>query len=556
MRSTCCLLVASWLCTLLAVPPAGAKLPDPKEKWIRVRSPTFLIYSNTSRRKTTEIGLGFERFRAVFLRLKPGARQRSDLPTSIFIFKNQESYQPYMSSPPQRDRALVGQFQPGRFGDLVAVNAYPRQGEALPVVYHEYVHSLVAQNIPQAPLWLNEGLAEYFSTFRFRGEKVEVGRLVPEHLRWLRNHSFIPLQRLVEINHSSPEYRDGDRGGLYAQSWLMVHYLLVGGEVSSQNVPGFLRLLDYGERVGPALQESFGMDAETFEKKLRGYVNSQSMSFYTISLADLGPEPELEVENAARSEVLYQLGTLLTDLSHEVAGAAQRADDHLRAALADDTVAGDAYASLGWLEELHGEAAKAESLYTEAMEREPTWWRSWALCGRFFSRRLDTNGSDPDADDLANARSAFRRAVRLEPGFGEAWALLGATYLHEANAADEGLAALDKAHLLMPERPDVVYNLLFVQLTAGNVSEARRLLGILTMLDSPALVGRAEEALAGVEFNLQVDIFNEAVKLANVGRYEEAGEKLRELLEVVTDPELRLSARELLSEVERRHQKP
>ncbi|MEE9562999.1 MAG: hypothetical protein V3W50_08015, partial [Thermoanaerobaculia bacterium] len=188
------------LCLLLAVPPVGAKLPDPKEKWIRVRSPNFLIYSNTSRRKTTEIGLGFERFRAVFLRLKPGARQRSDLPTTIFIFKNQKSYEPYMSSPPQRDRAVVGQFQQSRFGDLVTVNAYPRQGEALPVVYHEYVHSLVAQNIPQAPVWLNEGLAEYFSTFRFRGEKVEVGRLVPEHLLWLRNHSFIPLQRLVEID--------------------------------------------------------------------------------------------------------------------------------------------------------------------------------------------------------------------------------------------------------------------------------------------------------------------------------------------------------------------
>jgi hypothetical protein len=76
------------------------------------------------------------------------------------------------------------------------------------------------------------------------------------------------------------------------------------------------------------------------------------------------------------------------------------------------------------------------------------------------------------------------------------------------------------------------------------------------MLDSPALVGRAEEALARVELNSQVDVYNEAVNLANVGRYEEAGKRLLELLEVVTDPELALSARKLLSEVERRHQKP
>ncbi|MGB6002005.1 MAG: hypothetical protein WBI00_16120, partial [Thermoanaerobaculia bacterium] len=163
---------------------------------------------------------------------------------------------------------------------------------------------------------------------------------------------------------------------------------------------------------------------------------------------------------------------------------------------------------------------------------------------------------NPDADDLANARSAYRQAVRLEPGFGEAWALLGATYVIENQAAKEGLAALERAHRLLPERADVVYNLLLFQLSAGDLVKARRHLELLRAMDSPALVGRAEEALARVEFNLQVDAYNQAVNLANVGRYEEAGERLLELLEVVTDPELALSARELMSEVERRHQKP
>jgi tetratricopeptide (TPR) repeat protein len=557
MRSTSRLLAAIWLSTLAVASPAESQLPGPKEKWLRIRSPNFLIYSNTSRRKTTEIGLGFERFRTVFLRLKPGARQRSDLPTTIFIFKNQESYEPYMSSPPERDRAIVGQFQQSRFGDMMSINAYPRQGDALPVVYHEYVHSLVAQNIPEAPLWFSEGLAEYFSTFQFRREKVEVGHFVPEHLRWLRNHSFIPLQRLVEIDHGSAEYRDGDRGGgFYAQSWLLVHYLLVGGEVSSEDVPGFMRLLDYGESVGPAVQESFGVDAETFEKRLRGYVNSQSLSFYSIPLADLGPEPELEVEAADRSEVLYQLGTLLADLSYQVESAAPGAAAHLRAAIAEGGSAGDAYASLGWLEEMFGGAATAEVLFKDAMKGETVWWRSWALCGRFFSRRLANGGAEPDTEDLAAARTAYRRAVRLMPSFGEAWALLGATYVYEDNAAEEGFAALERAHRLLPERPDVVLNHLLLQLTAGDLAAARQQLEVLSRMDSPALLGRAKDALARTEFNLQVDVYNRAVDLANARRYAEAGQVLRELLEVVTDPELALSARELLSKTEARQQKP
>jgi hypothetical protein len=81
-------------------------------------------------------------------------------------------------------------------------------------------------------------------------------------------------------------------------------------------------------------------------------------------------------------------------------------------------------------------------------------------------------------------------------------------------------------------------------------------LELLKGMDSPALLDRAESALARTEFNAQVDIYNQAVNLANAGRYDEAGERLLELLEVVTDPELEVSAKELLSEVERRHQKP
>jgi len=169
---------------------------------------------------------------------------------------------------------------------------------------------------------------------------------------------------------------------------------------------------------------------------------------------------------------------------------------------------------------------------------------------------LVNGGVEPDAEDLAAARTAYRRAVRLMPGFGEAWALLGATYVYEDNAAEEGLAALERAHRFLPERADVVLNHLLLQLTAGDLSAARQQLEVLSRMDSPALLGRAKNALARTEFNLQVDVYNRAVDLANARRYEEAEQVLRELLEVVTDPELTLSARELLSETEKRHQKP
>jgi hypothetical protein len=48
------------------------------------------------------------------------------------------------------------------------------------ILFHEYVHALVHAITPECPLWLNEGLAEYFS----RGEnEYKVGQLIPlQHL--------------------------------------------------------------------------------------------------------------------------------------------------------------------------------------------------------------------------------------------------------------------------------------------------------------------------------------------------------------------------------------
>ena len=62
--------------------------------------------------------------------------------------------------------------------------------EALRTIFHEYVH-LVIDNVSEGmPLWLNEGLAEYDSTFQVEdsGRRALVGRAIPSHLQLL-NHA-------------------------------------------------------------------------------------------------------------------------------------------------------------------------------------------------------------------------------------------------------------------------------------------------------------------------------------------------------------------------------
>ena len=48
----------------------------------------------------------------------------------------------------------------------LGVQADPEQRTSDAVAVHEYVHLLVETNVPAAPLWLNEGLAEFFAAGR------------------------------------------------------------------------------------------------------------------------------------------------------------------------------------------------------------------------------------------------------------------------------------------------------------------------------------------------------------------------------------------------------
>lgn len=85
---------------------------------------------------------------------------------------------------------------------------------------HELTHAYLNSSVGTLPLWLDEGLAEYY-------EVVGVpGRLNREHLPWLNDglakHTWQPdLERLATI--SRPEQMTGTD---YAEAWLWVHFLM------------------------------------------------------------------------------------------------------------------------------------------------------------------------------------------------------------------------------------------------------------------------------------------------------------------------------------------
>jgi hypothetical protein len=513
---------------------ASAAIPAARDRWVEVRSPSFVVLANTNERKAREVAASFERFRRALQHLRPDASHQHPVPLRIVVFDSDRSYEPYKLYTGDRSGALVGQFQHAAWADYILLNGNPRQGDALPVVYHEYVHAFLRTNFTGVPLWLEEGLAEVYSTFTTDGSTLLVGRPHADHVRLLRERSFLPLAELFAADARSPAYREGERAGIfYAQSWLLAHYVMIGGGERVDQLRAFLDALRGGEPAALAFDAAFGRTMDELARELRAYVNSPTFPYLRLELAALGAEPALEVRPVPVAEALYELGTALALRGPETADAARA---HLEAAAAAGVV--DAWASLGLLEERRGRPAAAAELYGRAAS---------AGAGRALSLVLQAQamlaeGATPEA--ARTARALARRALALEPSYVEAEALVGRSYLIGDEPPAEGIAALDAALARLPGRPDVAYALAMLRLRAGDVTAAEHLIrAVVVPLGSADMAGHARQALERAQVKAMVD---PAIASGDLDHAEEA---LRNALNGVSDPELRADLEGRLAQI-------
>src|SRR5262249_849397 len=106
--------VGASLLLLCALSSRISAFPSQDEKWIRVRTKHFAIASNADEAVATRIGVQLERFRAVVERHEQGSNERSRLPTTILVFKNELSFRPYKPTHDGKPDDRAGWVMPTR----------------------------------------------------------------------------------------------------------------------------------------------------------------------------------------------------------------------------------------------------------------------------------------------------------------------------------------------------------------------------------------------------------------------------------------------------------
>lgn len=447
------------------------------DAWWQVSTPDATVVGDADPSHVGDISAGLGRFRAVIASVYPRALLRPAAPVVVVLFRDRESGAAYRPVFEGRPVEVGGTYLPGVDQHLITIST-DRPASDWQALFHEYTHLILQQTMRQAPPWFDEGLAEYHSTVVFSGSGrlAEVGRLHEAHVRLLRREAMLPLVDLLSAAREDPLYNEGDRRGMfYAQSWLLVHYLLSGDRGRAGEVFAYLDEVDRGATVEQALDRAFKSTPALLEKELRDYLQQPSFETRSFAIPPADAAGEAPVAALTLADAEAWRGELLLRLDRR-----QEAREHLERALGLDGQHARALSALGRLSWLEQQPSESRSLLARAAALGPY---DPVVQVRFARALLDqaraaTRPAEPARDDLRAAEDAARRALRTRPDMAEAHGLLATAALARGDAV-AALSDTQRAIDSAPSRDDLRLLLAHAQIAAGRWPEASALLRLL-----------------------------------------------------------------------------
>ena len=350
LRMTLCALFLVFGVALSAAPnelprsEARASEQEPRlsRSWKRIRHAGLEAVGDVSEKELREAFAEIDSFRAAFKTLYPKMNIDSPRPTRVVVFPDQNAMRPFG---PRDSRGRPQQNVGGYFAPADDLNIIVLGGNRSSLMFHEFAHSFLDRNFRGLPRWLNEGLAEFHSTFEADWKKGQslIGRPPAGRVRWLRSSFYIPIEKIVHASPADMEkmWRDDQRISMYyAQSWAIVHYLMLEGSAKdSAAFSRFVIALETGTPVEQALQRHYGMTLDQLDDKIRRYANRPSFYGATFRLHD-SDDPAVVVERMTEADVKHVRGDLLVrmgesgDARKEIDAAMKLDPDHLPARIA------------------------------------------------------------------------------------------------------------------------------------------------------------------------------------------------------------------------------
>ncbi len=427
---------------------ATAQTPVQSGSWLQVQTPHFQIVSNASETDARRAAHQFEGMRSVFQRVFPDADLDTTSPVLVLAVQGKKDMQALepMVYLGQGQLTLLGLFvaAPERNYVLVLLNA-PTTHPYGPI-YHEYAHFVFSRRHEWMPLWLTEGIAEFYQYTEILDDKVRIGKGDPYIQAVLDRNPLLPLSTLFAVDPHSPYYHEQDKGSIfYAESWALTHYLKdKDGLDGAHRLNDFLELLQKNVDPTSAATQAFG-DLDQLELDFRKYVATTQFAVTEIS----GSTEVDESSFVVRTLTQPQADTYRAEmLAHD-----ERLNDArvlLDGVLRDDPSSATAREILGFIAYRQDYYDEARRWCQEALKLDANNY----LAHYFFAAASIRKGAADKASRTAIEES-LRSTIRITPTFAPAYDALAMFYANSGANFTEAHDLIEHAVQLEPGVPEL-----------------------------------------------------------------------------------------------------
>ncbi|MBV9498705.1 MAG: hypothetical protein JO138_04990 [Acidobacteriaceae bacterium] len=326
---------------------------------------------------------------------------------------------------------------------------------------HEYTHFIVERAGLHIPRWLNEGLADLYSSLETDGSRTLLGMPLEDRMLILKTRPWIDLASLVSATDGSPYFHDHEQMLIvYSQSWLLAHMLALSPAYAGR-FPEFLSAINRGRSALDCFESVYGRTVEQVSADLLDYFRGR-LPVYSYPLDLTNIRGEAAVSPLSQRDLELTLAGLLA-VNPDQQG---RAATMLRDISSRYPAEPEPEVALGYIALRQNSREKAREHFLTALERH-----SNDPDALYYGARLQETAPGAAPDQIIQL---FQKVLALKPDHYEARLELGFFAAKNQRFALAGSVLAD-AQQLRPEHVyPVTYTLAYCQAQLGELDQARQ----------------------------------------------------------------------------------
>jgi tetratricopeptide (TPR) repeat protein len=511
--------LATALILLAVARPAFAR---DEPKWLEVHTAHFDVFTDAGEKRGREVALRMEQMRTLFGQMLLRDKLKMPVPITVIALKSDKYFGLVAPTKQNMQKAF---YVPGSDRIYIVLNLF--EPDPWRAIAHPLAHYFMNYNYPPTQGWFDEGFAEYFGSLRVDSKGVDIGGDPEMSSEWYED-AFENLTRnpttpqsltqlvsspvwlnmvdLFTMKHDGSGAREGTHHTLYyAQSWMVVHYLINKNKLPETGVY-FDLVLNQKVPVEKAIVQAFDLTPATLEEAVKTYFHSlpnlglaMDRSKQPLDQADVAqpyhlPAPfgEDEVAMAVTPTTDAEAKALIGDVMARIPERRDQALSELRQLTDDPKDNEAARRALAWdhvSQKKFDQAADELERASDLDPRDPWIWYYRAVLK--YRRAEETHH---EMQGLPNMMQDLRAVLDWYPEFAEAYNMLGMARV-EGGGINSALEAQRMAIALAPRNLEYQFNLGQIYAAGKKWDQARDLFTRLKASPDPRVAAAAKRQL-------------------------------------------------------------